>query len=60
MCIEDVVSLLGSVGEDIGSGSVIHKYCTDTGEILIISYEIDISGVFKVSKIYVGDDELDS
>jgi len=52
MSIDDVIELLGCAGEDIGSGTVIHKYATTDEKNIIISYIMDADGVFRVAGFY--------
>jgi hypothetical protein len=51
MTIDEVVNVLGFVGEDIGSGSIIYKYSVENGEDLIIACSMDSTGVFIVTHI---------
>lgn len=54
MSLEEVVTMLGGYGEDIGSGTVIHQYFTNAGDTVTIVYNMDPDGVFRVQKIQTG------
>lgn len=40
MFLEDVVDLIGFEGEDVGSGVLVQRYTTKSGQELLISYGI--------------------
>lgn len=54
MSLDQVENLLGS-GVDIASGSVIHRYELDDGDVAIFSYTIGSEGIYRVSHIYIGE-----
>lgn len=53
MPMEQVISILGEAGVDIGSGTVIHKYTAASGTAYTISYICAIDGYY-VNKIKIG------
>lgn len=55
MPIDTVKSLLFGSGDDVGSGTIIHKYRMYTGSNLIVNYAIDSESVFRVYKVYMED-----
>lgn len=40
MFLEDVVAVIGYESEDVGSGTVVHRYVTESNQVLLISYGI--------------------
>ena len=53
MTLEEVVDILGIEGKDIGYGTIIHEYKTETGTVTI-SYCIDSDGVYRVVEVVNG------
>lgn len=53
MPMEQVISILGEAGVDIGSGTVIHKYTAASGTAYTISYICSIDDYY-VNKIKIG------
>ena len=52
MTVTEVANVLGSLGENVGSGRLITEYlCTD-GSVVIIGYDFDLNqNTFVVSEI---------
>lgn len=53
MPMEQVISILGEAGVDIGSGTVIHKYTAASGTAYTISYICSVDDYY-VNKIKIG------
>lgn len=53
MPMEQVISILGEAGVDIGSGTVIHKYTAASGTAYTISYICSVDD-YCVNKIKIG------
>lgn len=47
-----MIGILGFAGAGVGSDSTIHEYAIANGEVLIISYAMDSTGVFIVTHVY--------
>lgn len=52
----DVSDILQVSGKDVGYGTIVHEYQTQTG-LTTISYSIDADGVYRVVQILKGEKE---
>jgi hypothetical protein len=54
MTLDEVIGIIGEPIDDVGSGTIIHRYCTENGGSIYITYLIDSSGTYCVYSITEG------
>lgn len=52
MTIDQVVDLLGTAGQSVGSGAIIHQYTTTTQENVQVRYALNENGQYVVAAIF--------
>ncbi|MCM1260704.1 MAG: hypothetical protein NC182_06200 [Prevotella sp.] len=52
MTIDQVVDLLGTAGQSVGSGAIIHQYTTTTQENVQVRYALNENGQYVVTAIF--------
>lgn len=52
MTIDQVVDLLGTAGQSVGSGAIIHEYATTTQENVQVRYALNDNGQYVVTEIF--------